>query len=292
MSDISKATEKLAAMLKSKGFVEQAAELESIAAWMPQLRAPSPGRREPEDVVPDKSKLVGEVDVAKDLVTGKLVVTPPEKDKDGEVSDSYKKLSPDEKKKHKELTNLVNYYYSGASNERKQDILNRIEEVRKSKYITQVTPEYKTQTAPEYIGRIPQSELGKFHALSRLATVHSKLSSMGYDSLANRIRGNFFRLMEAAIKDLHQIMSIEALHERSGDHKEFEENIKKLAEMHEDAAKVVREFDREYISKVMNKKDLSEEEAVKETVQMIREADGKVSAKVMELERLMKFKKP
>jgi ribosomal protein S17E len=261
-------------MLKSKGLEKQAAELEAIAAWMPHQRPIVPVGERPEEVVPGRGEFVGKgkIEIVDDLAApgNKKVVS-------GGV------LSEDEKKVFEHLVTLVDYY-NKVSGSMKSEVWKRIEDVQKRGVRPVVVPEYRKLT--------PQEVKDKFRASMHLASIQSRLASLGYDALAHRVGENALRVIEATVQDIHQIMSIEALHERSGDHKEFEENIKKLAEMHEDAAKIIREFDREYISKVMNKKDLSEEEAVKETVRMIREADGKVSAKVMELERAMKFKKP
>jgi len=126
---------------------------------------------------------------------------------------------------------------------------------------------------------------------SRLSYVKEALDKKGYETLAKRV-GLICDLIwrGASMEEKHELPSIEAVYEKSSSPGEFDENLKKLVKVYEYLAMMVKKFESEYKSKVIDRASLekdSEKDITEKTVDLVRKSDHAIYAKVNSMLREM-----
>lgn len=244
-SELMSALESVSAVLTDRGFNKEAAMVMEAVEWMP----PRPPTYRPPEPTPlgtawDKSK------------------------------DTYTELDPTGKGQHRSVKPLA--------------------EIQKN--IGVMTPEeieyeLHSNTDPavkkylrDFVSVVRQVNIDRLASVAKLSSLGAALTEKGYDTLGRRLFEAAGRL-SAQIKgspDKHATPSIEAVFEISKSAKDFEDSVKKLGQMYEDISKLIAEFDKEYLDKIMHpldRKEISDEEAKSRTIEMIRGTDLKVDSK-------------
>jgi hypothetical protein len=127
-------------------------------------------------------------------------------------------------------------------------------------------------------------------AAAHLESLSTLMFNKGYEAISHRLKkaAQDVSMEVKRLIEKHEIPSLELLHEKSGSPEQFEQTVQKLVSAYEDAAKIIKEFDKKYIEKVMNpllKKEFDSDGASRETMQLVRKSDSEIDSKMREISR-------
>lgn len=113
--------------------------------------------------------------------------------------------------------------------------------------------------------------------MRRLSYITDYLDKRGYTLIVKKLKTAMEEYRIAmADSEVHTIPSIEKVYEDSDSPADFDQDIKRLKGVHEKITDIVEEFEKDYKSEVIEKvlsKELSEDDAVKKTVDLVNKAD-------------------
>lgn len=119
-------------------------------------------------------------------------------------------------------------------------------------------------------------------AAKKLASISHVLGEKGYESLAHRIETLSEKLgSKDDVVEKHKILSLESIYEESKNVKDFQENLDHLISVYDTILSQMKSFRKDYKAKVLDKlakNEMSEEDALKKSVDMVRAADRAVHA--------------
>lgn len=111
----------------------------------------------------------------------------------------------------------------------------------------------------------------------KLASISERLNDKGYESLSRRISNLSLKLSSKDdVVEKHKILSLESIYEESKNVKDFQENLDHLISMYDTILAKVKDFRKDYKAKILDKlakNEISEQEALKKSVDMVRAAD-------------------
>lgn len=122
----------------------------------------------------------------------------------------------------------------------------------------------------------------------KFAYISERLEKCGYTLLVKKFNDAVgdYKKMAAESEEVHEIPSVEQTYEKSKSPKDFGKEIKKLIGVHDKIVDLVKKFDDEYETEVLDKidsKKLSEADAVKKTVQLVEKVDNKSDSEIDKL---------